>query len=132
MEQVCKVLWIKLKRTFMPEMTTEKWKEVEDGFRKYANFPNCIGAIDGKHIELIQPEHTGSLFFNYKTYFSSVLLAVCDANYCFVYVNVGSYGKTSDSAIFQHSDFFKRMMAQKKLSITDYQEQGAISNARSE
>ncbi|CAK1604057.1 unnamed protein product [Parnassius mnemosyne] len=109
-EQVCKVLWSKLKFTSMPEMTTEKWKEVEEGFKKYANFPNCIGAIDGKHIELIQPEHTGSLFYNYKTYFSSVLLAVCDANYCFVYVDVGSYGKTSDSAIFKNSEFFKRIV----------------------
>lgn len=94
----------------MPEMTTEKWQEVEKGFKKYANFPNCVGAIDGKHIELIQPKHTGSLYFNYKNYFSTVLLAVCDANYCFVYVDIGSYGKSSDSAIFQNSDFYKKMI----------------------
>lgn len=74
----------------MPEMTTEKWEEVEEGFRKYANFPGYANLTG--HIELIQPEHAGSLFFNYKTYFSSVLLAVCGANYCFIYVNVGSYG----------------------------------------
>jgi hypothetical protein len=34
----------------MPKMTTEKWEEVSEGFKQYANFPNCIGAIDGKHI----------------------------------------------------------------------------------
>ncbi|GBP72643.1 hypothetical protein EVAR_83153_1 [Eumeta japonica] len=28
-EQVCKVLWTKLKLISMPEMTTEKWQEVE-------------------------------------------------------------------------------------------------------
>lgn len=112
-EEVCKVLWSKLKAMCLPEITTEKWKEVEEGFMKSANFPNCIGAIDGKHIEIIQPKHTGSLYYNYKNYFSSVLLAVCDANYCFLYVDIGSYGKTSDSAIFQHSDFNKRMMGGK-------------------
>ena len=38
----------------MPKMITEKWEEVSEGFTKYANFPNCVGAIDGKHIRIIQ------------------------------------------------------------------------------
>ena len=64
----------------MPEMTKQKWEDVAKGFQKYADLPNCIGAIDGKHIRLIQPTGTGSLYYNYKSLFSTVLLAVCDAN----------------------------------------------------
>nr|CAH7754653.1 unnamed protein product [Callosobruchus chinensis] len=81
-----------------------KWLKVASGFEKFSNFPHCICAIDGKHIRLIQPTHTGSLYCNYKHYFSIVLLAVCDANYSFTYIDVGAYGKSSDSAIFKDND----------------------------
>ena len=30
--------------------TQENWKNISHGFLKNWNFPNCIGAIDGKHI----------------------------------------------------------------------------------
>ena len=107
--QVCEALWAKLKDKYMPEMSTDKWKEVEKGFQKNAQFPNCIGAIDGKHIRLVQPAHTGSLYFNFKNFFSSLLLAVCDADYCLTYVDIGSYGKSSDSAVFQQSILYKKL-----------------------
>ena len=33
------------------------------------------------------------MFFNYKDYYSTVLLAIVDANCKFIAVDVGSYGK---------------------------------------
>lgn len=91
-------------------LTKERWEEVAQGFEKYAHFPNCIGAIDGKHIRLIQPAHTGSLYYNYKSFFSTVLLAICDANYSFLYVDVGAYGKSSDAAVFHNSSLYKKLV----------------------
>ena len=73
------------------------------GFEKYANFPNCISGLDGKHIRLVQPDGRGSLYHNYKSFFSTVLLAVCDANYLFIYVDMGAYGKSRDADIFINS-----------------------------
>lgn len=67
------------------------------------NFPNCIGAIDGKHIRMKCPKNTGSLYFNYKEHFSLVLLALVDANCKFLVIDVGSYGKEGDSGIFGKS-----------------------------
>lgn len=93
----------------MPPVTREKWEEVSREFLKNTNFPNCIGAIDCKHVRIQQPSYTGSLYFNYKHFFSIVLLAVCDSNYRFLFVDVGSYGKSNDCSIFQDSLFFKKL-----------------------
>ena len=65
--------------------------------------PNCIGAIDGKHIEIQTPHNGGSLFFKYNKTFSVVLLALVDANYKFTIMDVGGYGKSSDGGLFTRS-----------------------------
>lgn len=102
----------------MQEPTKEKFEEISKGFEKYTNFPNCIGAIDGKHIRIIKPVESGSLYYNYKNFHSTVLLAVCDANYCFISVDIGAYGKSNDSTIFKNSVFYKKLV-EKRLNIPD-------------
>lgn len=87
----------------------DDWKEIALGFEKHANFPHCIGAIDGKHVRLIKPTDSGTLYYNYKHYFSIVLLAVCDANYNFIYVDVGAYGKSNDSAVLKDTSFYYKL-----------------------
>lgn len=95
----------------MPQPSTQMWLEIANKFETYANFPNCIGAVDGKHIRVIKPTDTGSLYYNYKHFFSIVLIGICDANYSFVSIDVGAYGKSSDSSIFKESMFYKKMMS---------------------
>lgn len=102
----------------MREPTKAEWEEISKQFQKYTHFPNCIGAVDGKHFRIIKPDHSGSLFYNYKNYFSTVLLAVCDANYCFISVDIGAYGKSSDSTIFKDSVLYKKLV-DKTLDIPD-------------
>lgn len=117
-QKTCDVIWKKLKNIVMKEPTKEEWKQISTGFEKYSNFPNCIGAIDGKHIRIIKPVESGSLYYNYKNFYSTVLLAVCDANYCFISVDIGAYGKSNDSTIFQHSIFYKKLV-EKTFNIPD-------------
>ena len=62
--------------------------------------PHCLETIDSKHIAMRQPKHSGSLWHNYWGFFSLVLLAICDARYCFSFADVGEYGSNSDSEIF--------------------------------
>lgn len=54
------------------------------------NSYNCVGAIDDKHVRIDPPLKSGSLYYNYKEYFSVVLLAVVDAQFRFMYVDVGA------------------------------------------
>lgn len=93
----------------LPRPTNEMWKSIADDFNTNWNFPNCIGALDGKHFNTQSPLNSGSLYFNYKKTFSVVLMALVDANYKFTIVNVGSYGKNSDGGIFANSNLGKEL-----------------------
>lgn len=95
----------------MPIPKKEEWQNIEKDFAEKWNYPNCIGALDGKHIEIFSPPNSGSLYFNYKKFFSVVLLALVDANYKFIYVNVGDLGKNSDAGIYSRSNLAARLEA---------------------
>lgn len=88
--------------------TPEQWKEVADGFSQRWNFHHCIGAIDGKHVEIVKPGKTQD-YFNYKSFHSIVMLAIVDANYCFQWCSVGHPGKCSDAGIFNNSTLKKAL-----------------------
>ena len=58
-------------------------QELIDGYLEAHGFPQCIGAIDGTHIEIAQPSEHYSDFINRKGYFSLKVRAVRDYKYCF-------------------------------------------------
>lgn len=91
----------------LPSPSHNILKQNSSNFNTKWNFPHCVAAIDGKHVRIKCPNNSGSLFFNYKEYFSVVLLAMVDADCKFVAVDVGSYGKEGDSGIFAKSDMGK-------------------------
>ena len=70
-------------------------------------FPHCIGAIDGKHIALSNPLDNGSTYFNYKGLFNIVLLALADADYKFIYVDIGCQGRFSDGGVFENCELYQ-------------------------
>lgn len=98
--------------------TKEAWEKIADQFFVRWNVPNCVGAMDGKHVALQSPIHSGTDFFNYKSFFSIVLLAIVDANYNILYANVGSQGRISDGGVFNNSEF-RRALEENDLNLPD-------------
>ncbi|XP_064469592.1 uncharacterized protein LOC135384316 [Ornithodoros turicata] len=74
-------------------------------FQEMWDFPNCVGAIDGKHVAVQNLPNGGSELFNYKGYYSIMLLADCDARDRFLKVHIEEQGQGSDVGIFQNTDF---------------------------
>ncbi|KAM4049006.1 uncharacterized protein ACNLHF_001716 [Anomaloglossus baeobatrachus] len=87
-----------------------EWLQIASQFQLQWQFPNCGGAIDGKHIRITQPHHSGSFYHNYKGFFSIILMAVANADYDFVMVDVGLNGRISDCGALEHTEFGRRLL----------------------
>ncbi|XP_049947096.1 uncharacterized protein LOC126454936 [Schistocerca serialis cubense] len=108
-EDICDALWQRLQPKFMPTPDEAMWRNNERGFKDKWNFPHCNGAIDGKHVAAQRPPHSGSRFYNYKQYHSVVLLGLIDADYMFIAIDSGSYGKECVGSIFTESALGQRI-----------------------
>ena len=115
-KESCAALWEVLVPTVLKPPSTSKWIEIANDFNTFWQCGNCIGALDGKHIRIKCPPKSGSEFFNYKGFYSIALLAVCDAHYRFVLVDIGNSGRHSDGGVFQNSAIGKKF-ANQQLGI---------------
>ncbi|KAL0148376.1 hypothetical protein M9458_056356 [Cirrhinus mrigala] len=116
-EETCEVLHNVMKDDYLKTPTSEgQWHKIAEQFHIKWQFPHCLGAIDGKHIFIQPPANSGSTFYNYKSRFSILLMAVVDANYRFIYTNVGVQGRVSDAGLFAQSDL-RAALDDRKLNI---------------
>ncbi|XP_063798971.1 uncharacterized protein LOC134966287 [Pseudophryne corroboree] len=91
-----------------PTSVTE-WQAIAEDFERRWNYPNCGGAIDGKHVRISKPTNSGSDYYNYKGYFSIVLMAVVNANCEFNFLDVGKNGHCSDGGSLKNMRFYDRL-----------------------
>ena len=92
----------------MPE-TQEEWLKLARDFDLKWNLPHCLGAIDGKHVAIVKPDGAGSEYYNYKEFHSIILFAVADADYNFVFADVGCNGRVSDGGVFLNSKLYSML-----------------------
>lgn len=115
-QEVCEAVWKNLAPIVMPQPTKDQWKEITKDFERNWQFPNCLGALDGKHVNIVCPINAGSTFYNYKQDHSIVLLALVDAQYKFIMIDVGAYGRNSDGGIYENS-LMGQMFEQRRLNV---------------
>ena len=103
--EVCTALVEELTDEMMKFPTNEEeWEKIAKDFYEIWDFPHVLGAIDGKHVAMKAPLNSGTLYHNYKGFFSILLLGVVDADYKFIYADVGGKGSSSDAQMFNASE----------------------------
>ena len=95
------ILWEWLDPLYMKmPQNSEEWEIIAVDFAEKWHFPHSLGAFEGKHVVMELPWNLGTLYFNYKGTFSTVLLALAYGNLKFTAIDIGANGRNSDSAMF--------------------------------
>jgi hypothetical protein len=56
----------------IPKPTKEQWELTAFDSENVPDFPHCLCAVDEKYIRIIKPQHSGSIFYNYKDFFRGI------------------------------------------------------------
>ncbi|XP_046991288.1 uncharacterized protein LOC124596259 [Schistocerca americana] len=100
--EVCSAICSTLKDKYLKAPATEKeWEIIAREFDDLWQFPHCIGALDGKHIAFSPTQFSDS--FDNKKFNSIVLLAVVDARYRFILVDIVCSNKGNDVDVYVNS-----------------------------
>ena len=82
--------------------TTAELLAIVDSFQ-VRQFPNALGAIDGKHIVIRIPVDGDSHHCNYKHTHSVVLLAIAGPDLEYIYADIGTNGRVNDGGLWNRS-----------------------------
>ena len=105
--EVCKAIYKVLAPDYMKiPSDKEEWQKIIDQTNLRWKFPNCYAVADGKHVGITCPPHSGSEFYNYKGFYSMVLLAFADYDYKLLVAEVGCQGRISDGGVYRNSSFY--------------------------
>ncbi|XP_037528482.1 uncharacterized protein LOC119405714 [Rhipicephalus sanguineus] len=107
--EFCNVVVRRLEPRFVRFPRAQELVEHLRQFAAVAGFPQGVGALDGCHIEVCPPQDHATDYYKYKGWYSTILLAVVDHHYKFMYTNVGSPGRMHDAAVFERSQLSKRL-----------------------
>ncbi|KAL3178515.1 hypothetical protein MRX96_038410 [Rhipicephalus microplus] len=72
-------------------------------FYAVTGFPQAVGALDGCHFPVSPPKENAIDYYNYKGWYSVILLALVDHKYRFRYINVGCPGRCHDAHVYHSS-----------------------------
>ena len=84
-------------------------------FQQRWNFPNGIGAVDGKRIIIQQPANSGSHYYDYMGNNSVILLAAVGPEYEILWADVGTNGRASDGTVWQKCQFRQALSSTENL-----------------
>ena len=98
--EVCKAISFHLSKYLAVPSATEEWLAISERFFERWDYPNRIGAVDGKHIPMQPPPGSGSEYYSYKHTHSIVLMVVAGPDFECIYTDVGINGRVSDGGVW--------------------------------
>ncbi|XP_049277298.1 uncharacterized protein LOC125775091 [Anopheles funestus] len=107
--EVCDCLVETLRDYVKLPSSPDDWMKIVQGFEDKWNFPHTLGAMDGKHVGIKSPPNSGTNYYNYRKFFSVVLLGVVDSNSNFIFADVGSRGRISDGGVFKNTLLYHKL-----------------------
>ncbi|CAI6373816.1 unnamed protein product [Macrosiphum euphorbiae] len=108
--ECCNILWDVLKDDVLFTPNEDGWVKIADEFQSKWQMPHYVGALDGKHVVHQAFLKSGSVNYNYKGSHSTILMAMCYANYNFTCVNIGMPGRCSDRVVFKACEMGKKII----------------------
>lgn len=94
----------------------EDFKANMESFGEEWQFPYAFAATDGSHLPIKCPDGGAQAmkqYFNFKGFYSIVLMALVDAKYRFIWASVGAPGNTHDSTLIQSTKLWSEIVAGK-------------------
>ena len=85
--------------------TADDFRKATSAYEDAFGLPGAIGAIDGTLVHMRKPTRAESggdndAFWCYKGHIASLLLAICDAQGRFIYINAGAPGTCGDAGLW--------------------------------
>jgi hypothetical protein len=77
---------------------------------EFEHFPNCLGAVNSKHVKITPPTESGSLYWNYNGFNCLVLMSITNANYEFLSFDIGNNGRVLDGGVTENTKFYKKLL----------------------
>lgn len=87
--------------------TIAEIEETMEGFLNKCGYPMCLGSLDGTHISIKPPIGMEPDYYNYKKFFSVIMLASVNSNLRFTYINIGEPGRCNDSSVYNRSTLYE-------------------------
>ena len=90
--------------------------DVVEKFKRFADFPRVVGAVDGRHIDMKAPSEFQADYLDRTNRHSVNLKAICDSEKKFTYISAGFPGSAHDNRVFKSTPFF-RLLEQKPEAL---------------
>ena len=110
-EAITEVLWDETVSKHFPSSKNDFSQSLQE-FGEEWQFPYAFAAIDGSHLPIRCPNggaHSMKQYFNFKGFYSIILMALVDAKYRFIWASVGAPGNTHDSTYFQSTELWRKI-----------------------
>lgn len=82
---------------------------IQEDFKKFANIPKAVGAVDGTYIPIKKPKNHAESYLTRKCNYAFTLQAISDPSLKFIDVFMGYPGSVSDHRIFVNSPIYRNI-----------------------